>query len=78
MNPYLLGQCVFHFVKGLVLSPPSHVSDSSAGFSLTINPSFLRLKQHDQLIFSTLLSSLHGCDAPCERLSYLALCLAHS
>jgi hypothetical protein len=58
MKPYLLGQGVFHFVDGSVLCPPSQVSDSSSGSSLAINPSFLRWKQHDQLILSALLSSL--------------------
>jgi hypothetical protein len=38
--------------------PPSHVPDSFVGSSSTINPSFLRWKQHDQLILSALLSSL--------------------
>jgi hypothetical protein len=46
MKPYLLGQGVFHFV------------DSSASSSSTISPSFLRWKQHYQLILSALLSSL--------------------
>jgi len=46
MKPYLLGQGVFHFVN------------SSASSSSTINPSFLRWKQHYQLILSALLSSL--------------------
>jgi hypothetical protein len=58
MKPYLLGQGVFHFVNGSVSCPPSHVSDSSAGSSSTINPSFLCWKQQDQLILSALLSSL--------------------
>jgi len=57
MKPYLLGQGVFHFVDGLVSCPPSHVSDSFVGSSSTINPSFLRWKQRDQLILSALLSS---------------------
>jgi len=58
MKPYLLGQGVFHFLDGSVSCPPSHVSDSSAGSSSTISPSFLRWKQQDQLILSALLSSL--------------------
>jgi hypothetical protein len=58
MKPYLLGQGVFHFVDGSVSCPPSHIFDSSAGSSSTINPSFLRWKQHDQLILSALLFSL--------------------
>jgi hypothetical protein len=57
-KPYLLGQGVFHFIDGLVSCPPSHVSDSFAGSSSTINPSFIRWKQQDQLILSALLSSL--------------------
>jgi hypothetical protein len=36
----------------------SHISDNSVGFSSTINLSFLRWKQQDQLILSALLSSL--------------------
>jgi len=32
MKSYLLGQCVFHFVDGLVPCPPSHVSNNSTGF----------------------------------------------
>jgi len=35
---------VFHFVEGLVLCPPSHVSDCSNGSYLATNPSFLRWK----------------------------------
>jgi hypothetical protein len=58
MKSYLLDQSVFHFVNGLVSGPPSHVSDNFTGFSLTINPSFLRWKQQDQLILSALLSSV--------------------
>jgi hypothetical protein len=58
IKPYLLGQVVFHFIDGSVPCPPSHVSDGSAGSSLTISPSFLRWKQQDQLIFSALLFSL--------------------
>jgi hypothetical protein len=58
MKPYLIGQDVFHFVDGLVLCPSSHVSDSSDGSSSAINRYFLRWKQHDQLILSSLLSSL--------------------
>jgi hypothetical protein len=58
MKPYLLGQGVFHFVDGSVSCPPFHVSDSSAGSSSTISPSFLHWKQQDQLILSALLSSL--------------------
>jgi len=58
MKPYLLGQCVFHFVDSLVLCPSSHVSDGSTGSSSTINPSFLHWKQYDQLILSAFLSSL--------------------
>jgi hypothetical protein len=58
IKPYLLGQGVFHFVDGLVSCPPSHVSNCCDGSSSTINPSFLRWKQQDQLILSTLLSSL--------------------
>jgi hypothetical protein len=58
MKPYLLGQCVFHFVDGSVPCPPSYIFDSSAGSSSTIGPSFLRWKQQDQLILSALLSSL--------------------
>jgi len=56
MKPYLLGQGVF--VDGSVPCPPSHIFDSSAGSSSIISPSFLRWKQHDQLILSALLSSL--------------------
>jgi hypothetical protein len=58
MKPYLLGQGVFHFVDGLVSCPSSHIFDSSAGSSSIISHSFLRWKQHDQLILSALLSSL--------------------
>jgi len=58
MKPYLIGQGVFHFIDGLVPCPLSHVSDSSDGSSLAINPSFLRWKQQDQLILSALLSYL--------------------
>jgi hypothetical protein len=60
MKPYLIGHGVFHFVDGLVSCPPSLVSDSSNdnGSSSAINPSFLRCKQHDQLILNALLSSL--------------------
>jgi hypothetical protein len=58
MKPYFLGQGVFHFVDGSVSCPPSHVYDSFVGSSSTISPSFLRLKQKDQLILSALLSSL--------------------
>jgi hypothetical protein len=58
MKPYLLGQGVFHFVDGSVLCPPSHIFYSSVGSSAIISPSFLRWKQHDQLILSALLSSL--------------------
>ena len=54
MKPYLLGQGVFHFVDGSVSCPPSHIFDSSAGSSSTINPSFLRWKQHDQLAVDVL------------------------
>ena len=78
MKSYLLGQSVFHFVDGSMSCPPSHVSDSSIGSSSTINPSFLYWKQYDQLILSASLSSLYGCITPYGRLSYLALCLAHS
>ena len=58
MKPYLFGQGVFHFIDGSMTCPQSHVSDSFAGPSSTINPSFLRWKQHEQLILSALLSSL--------------------
>jgi hypothetical protein len=58
MKPYLLGQGVFHFVDGFVPCPPSHIFDSSAGSSSTTSLSFLRWKQHNQLILSALLSSL--------------------
>jgi hypothetical protein len=58
MKSYLLDQSVFYFVNGLVSCPPSHVSDNFDGFSLTINLSFLRWKQQDQLILSALLSSV--------------------
>jgi len=58
MKPYLLGQGVFHFVDGLVSCHPSHIFYSFIGFSSTINLSFLRWKQQDQLILSVLLSSL--------------------
>jgi hypothetical protein len=58
MKPYLLSQGVFHFVDGSVPCLSSHVSDSSAGSSLTINLFFFRWKQQDQLILSALLSSL--------------------
>jgi len=58
MKTYLLGQSFFHFVDGSLSCPPSHVSDSFAGSSSTISPSFLCWKQHDQLILSALLSSL--------------------
>ena len=58
MKPYLLGQGVFHFVDGSISCPPSHVSDSSAGLSFTISPSFLYWKQQYQLILSALLSYL--------------------
>jgi hypothetical protein len=58
MKPYLLGQGVFHFVDGSVSCLSSYVSDISAGSSSTINPSFLRWKQQDQLILNALLSSL--------------------
>jgi hypothetical protein len=58
MKPYLLGQGVFHFVDGLVPCHPSHIFYSFIGFSSTINLSFLRWKQQDQLILSVLLSSL--------------------
>jgi hypothetical protein len=58
MKPYLLGQGVFHFVDGSMSYPPSHVSDSSAGPSFTISPSFLYWKQQYQLILSALLSYL--------------------
>ena len=58
MKPYLLDQGVFHFVDGSVSCPPSHVFYCSDGSSSTINPSFLRWKQQDQLILSALLSSL--------------------
>jgi len=78
MKPYLPGQGVFHFADGLVLCPPSQVSDSSDGSSSAINPSFLCWKQHDQLILSALLSSLHGRRASYGRMSNFFLCLAHS
>ena len=78
MKPYLLGQGVFHFVDGLVSCPPSLISNCSVDSSSTISPSFLRWKQHDQLILSSLLSSLCGCIASRSRLSYLAMCLANS
>jgi hypothetical protein len=58
MKPYLLGQGVFHFVDGSMSCPPSHIFDNSIGSSSIISPSFLRWKQHDQLILSALLSSL--------------------
>ena len=58
IKPYLLGQGVLHFIDGLVSCPPSHVSNCCDGSSSTIKPSFLRWKQQDQLILSTLLSSL--------------------
>jgi hypothetical protein len=58
MKPYLLDQGVFHFVDGSVSCPPSHVFYCFDGSSSTINPSFLRWKQQDQLILSALLSSL--------------------
>jgi len=58
MKRYLLGQGVFHFVNGSITCPSSHVFDSSAGSSFTINPSFLCWKQQDQLNLSVLLSSL--------------------
>jgi hypothetical protein len=58
MKPYLLGQGVFHFVDGSVSCPLSHIFDNFAGSSFIISPSFLRWKQHDQLILSALLSSL--------------------
>ena len=58
MKPYLLDQGVFHFVDGSVPCPPSHIFDSSSDSSSIISPSFLRWKQHDQLILSALLSSL--------------------
>ena len=41
-----------------MLCPLSHVYNSSVGSHLTINPSFLHWKKHDQLILSALLSSL--------------------
>jgi hypothetical protein len=40
MKPYLLGQCVFHFVEGSVSCPSSHISNCSDGSSLAINPFF--------------------------------------
>jgi hypothetical protein len=58
MKPYLLGQGVFHFVDGSMSCPPSHVSNSSAGPSFTINTFFLYWKQQYQLILSALLSYL--------------------
>jgi len=58
MKPYLLGQGVFHFVDGSMSCPPSHIFDNSIGSSSIISPSFLRWKQHDQLMLSALLSSL--------------------
>jgi hypothetical protein len=58
MKPHLLGQGVFHFVDGLVSCPSSHIFNSFAGSSSTISHSFLRWKQHDQIILSALLSSL--------------------
>ena len=79
MKPYLLGQGVFHFVDGSVSCPPFHVSDSSAGSSSTISPSFLRWKQQDQLILSALLSSLSPWMCCIRgRLPYLAMPLVHS
>jgi hypothetical protein len=44
MKSYLLGQGVFHFVDGSMSCPPSHVSDSFVGSSLTIDPSFIHWK----------------------------------
>jgi len=58
MKPYLFGQGAFHFVEGSVSCPPSHIFYSSTGSSSTISHSFLRWKQHDQLILSALVSSL--------------------
>jgi len=79
MKPYLLGQGVFHFVDGSVPYPPSHVFDSSVSSSLTISLSFLRWKQHDQLILSALLSSLSPWMCCIRgRLPYLAMPLVHS
>jgi len=40
MKSYLFCQSVFHFVDGSVLCLSFHVSDSSAGFSLAIDPFF--------------------------------------
>ena len=56
-KPYLFSQGVFHFVNGSMSCPPSYVSNSFVGSSNTISPSFLRWKQHDQLILSAFLSS---------------------
>jgi hypothetical protein len=58
MKPYLFGEGVFHFVDGSMSCPPSYIFNSSAGSSSNFNPSFLRWKQHDQLILSALLSFL--------------------
>ena len=58
IKPYLLCQGVFHFIDDSVSCHSSHVFDSSAGSSSTINPFFFRWKQYDQLILSVLLSSL--------------------
>jgi hypothetical protein len=45
-------------IDGSMLCHSSHVSDSFVSSSSTISPSFLRWKQHDQLILSALLPSL--------------------
>jgi hypothetical protein len=60
MKPYLIGQGVFSFVDDSTMctSPHSDVSATSPAFCSGFSPAFLTWKQQDQLILSSLLSSL--------------------
>ena len=57
MKPYFLSQGVFEFVDDSNSCPTPHVFVVD-GTSFQVNHYFLRWKQHDQFILSTMLSSL--------------------
>jgi hypothetical protein len=57
MKPYFLSQGVYEFVDGSNSCPTPHVFVVD-GTSFQVNHYFLRWKQHDQFILSTMLSSL--------------------
>jgi hypothetical protein len=60
MKLYLIGQGVFFFVDGLMVCPSLHndVSTTETTNNSSFSQAFLAWKQQDQLILSTLLSSL--------------------